>query len=132
MRHRFRPAGLAFLTAVLVTSGGLPWASRTLLAQQPASEPRERSIEVSVTYSLLVPIKPDDQPGQREALEAGRRALYEMAASECQVLEATIASSCRLERLNLHSSVQRQGAAGQSTAQLGANASYRVGLKPRP
>jgi hypothetical protein len=123
------------LTA-LATIGSLLCASSTLSAQQqPTAEPRDRLIEISVSYNLMLPIKTDDTAAQRETLEAGRRMLYEIAAGECKVLQATIASSCRLERLNVQSSIQRHApspAVGQNMAQLGANGSYRIVLKSIP
>lgn len=90
--------------------------------------PAERMIEVAVNYGINIPHKGEGAKGQAEALEAARRMLYEIAAGECKVLLATVATTCRLERLNVQSNVQRH-APGSEMIIVGANSSYRITLK---
>jgi len=114
----------AALAVMVLTSG--------LVAQQPpgvmAPVASERMIDVAVTYSFMVPIKGEDLLAQSKSLEAARRMIYEIAANECATMRATIAATCRLERFNVQSNMQRHGP-GQEMAQVSANASYKVGLK---
>lgn len=118
------------LVLTLVACAVVPAAN----AQQrfPLSVPVEgasgNTIQVSVNYSLSVPLGGDDEKAQSEALEKGRRLVYGIAASECKVLEETIASSCRMERLNVQSNVQR-GSRSTEQIHVGASANYRISLK---
>lgn len=85
-------------------------------------------IQVSVSYSLSLPLSDDDEAAQASALEKGRRLVYGMAAGECKVLEATIATTCQMERLNVQSNVQH-ATRSVERVRIGANASYRIKLK---
>jgi hypothetical protein len=85
-------------------------------------------ISVAVNYSLAIPLKSDDEKAQAEALESGRRMLYGIAANECKVLQSTIATTCRIERLNVQSNVHR-GSRTTDQIQVSGNATYRVTLK---
>ena len=85
-------------------------------------------IQVSVNYSLAIPLKSDAENAQAEALEKGRRAVYGIAAGECKVLQSTIATTCRMERLNVQSNVQR-GPRASEQVHVSGNATYRVTLK---
>jgi hypothetical protein len=91
----------------------------------------ENTIQVSVNYSFSVPVKGADETAQAEALESGRKLIYGIAASECKVLETTIASACRLERLNVQSNTRRNARSEDQPVQIqvGGNASYRIQLK---
>ncbi len=54
--------------------------------------------------------------------------MYAIAAGECRVLQATIASACKLERMNVQSNVQRGSRVNDHVA-ISANATYRITLK---
>lgn len=97
----------------------------------PAERMTENTVQVSVNYNLSIPLKGTDEVAQAEALEKGRKLIYGIAASECKVLETTIAATCRLERLNVQSNARGalRSAEHQAHVQVGGNASYRIGLK---
>jgi hypothetical protein len=88
--------------------------------------------EVRVNYSIRVPIKGDDENSQNAMMEQGRRMLYEMSAKECDLILATIASSCRLEGLNIQANVMRQGRHDADSLNLSANAQFNIELKVKP
>jgi hypothetical protein len=88
------------------------------------------TVSVSVSFSYPVGLEDGDAEKQQQALEKARRRLYEIADKECKVLLATIASSCRLQRLNVRNSVSRRSSSGGQQTQLTANASYRIEPKP--
>jgi len=94
----------------------------------PAENGTSDTVQVSVSYSLSIPLPDDNENAQSEALEKGRRLVYGMAASECKVLQDTIAASCKLERLNVQSNVQPSSRAHERI-RVGASASYRIKLK---
>jgi hypothetical protein len=88
--------------------------------------------EVRVNYSIRVPLKGDDEASQNETMEHGRRMLYEMSAKECELILATIASSCRLEGLNIQANVMRRNRHNGDALNLSANARFKIELKERP
>ncbi len=118
---------LATAAAIAPASAQSPRPFSLRVPAQDGSAGSDGSIQVSVNYGLNLPLKSDDAKAQGETLEGARRALYEIAASECKVLLATIASSCKLERLNVHSNVQRRR--GEDSVNVNGNAAYRVVLK---
>ena len=122
MRHRLATAAALGSALMLGATAGS--------AQSPVmpSTGGERVVEVAVNYSMNLPLKSDDAAAVAKALEGARKAMYEIAASECTVILATIASSCALTRLNVQSNMQRH-APGQEMAHVSANASYKVGLR---
>jgi hypothetical protein len=84
--------------------------------------------EVRVQYSIRMPLKSDDTTAQSDAMEQGRKTLYQARGSECALIISTIASSCRLEGLNVQSNVVRQPGRDQAV-NLSANARLKVVLK---
>lgn len=114
----------------------LTGAATVALAQSPSpfqlrvpaqSDAADGTIQISVSYSLNLPLKSEEANDQAEALESGRRALYGIAAGECKVLMSTIASTCTLQRLNVQSNVRSQR--GERQVYVNGNASYRIALK---
>lgn len=83
-------------------------ALATPVAAQRTQRATPDTINLSVNYSF--PVTGADQTGSQltAAIEAGRRQAYEMAGQECKSLLATIASTCRLSRLNVSSRVMRR------------------------
>ena len=60
--------------------------------------------------------------------ERARRTVYELAGSECAVVEQMLAKTCRLESVNVN--INRQQAAGQTEGYTAAaNLQMRVTLK---
>ena len=90
-----------------------------------------RYVSVTVAYNFALPVKPNDVDSQRASMEQGRTMLYEMTAKECEMLLATMASSCQLERLNLQTSVVRNQRPGEDLLNVSANAQFKIQLKPK-
>jgi hypothetical protein len=116
---------VALLTS-LAAAG--PAMAQTFPLRVPEGGSDGKSIQISVNYGMNLPLKSDDEKSQAEALESARRTLYGIAAGECKVLLATIATECRMERLNVQSNVQRHNPMMQQV-HVSANGSYRVTLK---
>jgi hypothetical protein len=62
-------------------------------------------IRVSLGMSMFVATPANDSAQSLKAQEDGRKMIYVSAGQECDLLRATIASSCRLESINVN--VQR-------------------------
>ncbi len=116
--------------AAILLASALPTAAAAQVPTPPAN-PDDRSIVVTVTYAFNLPVKPNDVDSQRAAMEQSRTMLYQMTAKECDMLQATIAASCQLDRLNVQSNVARHGRPGEETINVSANAQFKVVLKPK-
>jgi len=94
---------------------------------------------------------PHSRPDQRELLRAGpandseqstalrdraSRAIYDLAAHECEVLREKLADDCRLENVNVNITVNRppQQLGGQPTEgfQVAGTLGYRISQKLSP
>lgn len=121
--------GLAAILGVALTSLGGDLHAQSDAPRTPpvvggkTSSPT--TIEVTVSYGLMIPIAVDNKEAQAQALESARVALYAIASKECKLLMEVIAETCVLVRLNVHSNVQRH-APTQPNAHVNANAAYRI------
>jgi hypothetical protein len=119
-------ASLGAIVACLVAPAAL--AQQPFPLRVPPGAGAPDGIQVAVSYSMAIPLENNHEDTQSAALEKGRRLIYGIAAGECKVLEETIAASCRLERLNVQSNVQR-GTRAAERVHVSANAGYRITLK---
>lgn len=108
--------------ALLLVAASLPAGAQSLDRRLGP-----RPVDVTVSYSLVLPVRSTTLDDQKQALENGRRAMYEMASTECKNLLATIALSCQLARLNVQSNMQR--GTNTETTIISASASYQIQLK---
>lgn len=108
--------------ALLLVAASLPASAQSLDRRLGP-----RPVDVTVSYSLVLPVRSTTLDDQKQALENGRRAMYEMASTECKNLLATIALSCQLARLNVQSNMQR--GTNTETTIISASASYQIQLK---
>lgn len=97
-------------------------------AMMPPSPSQGAGVRVQVHVSLVVPGAIDDTEASLQSQERTRRALYETAARECEVLRATIASDCRIESINVNMNRGYSGPQVQGFTATG-NFGYRVTLK---
>lgn len=132
IRHSLRPS-IKVLT-MRVPRSSLPVLALVLAASSPPAGAQSldrrlgpRPVDVTVSYSLMLPVRSNAIDDQKQALENGRRAMYEMASTECKNLLATIALSCQLSRLNVQSNIQRGN--NNETTIISASASYQIQLK---
>jgi hypothetical protein len=78
--------------------------------------------------SFFVADPTDDSEAGVKAQEQARRAIYESAARECEVLRAVIASECRLESINVNVN-RNYGNQGLRGFNAGGNFAFHVILK---
>jgi hypothetical protein len=79
-------------------------------AQTPVVAPAARSnmpasgqqVRITVAVSAFVPAPTNDSDQSLKAQESGRRKVYQLAARECGILRAILASDCRLESININ------------------------------
>lgn len=92
-----------------------------------SAERREEPIRVQVGVNLFFAGPTGESDEAVKLRERARRSVYEMAASECALVEQVLAKTCRLESVNVNINRQFSGQAEGYTA--GGNFVLRVTLK---
>jgi hypothetical protein len=69
---------------------------------------RQGPVRVQSTVTFFVPGPTGDSEAATKAREQARRAVYDMAAHECDLLRETIAKDCRLESVTANVTANRQ------------------------
>jgi hypothetical protein len=123
-----RHISLAAIAAVFI-------AAAPALAQNIVIQPRagtasdaKGEIRVNVGMSFFVAGPTDDSEAGVKAQEQARRAIYESAARECEVLRAVIARDCRLESININVN-RNYGNQGRQGFNASGNFAFHVTLK---
>ena len=92
----------AAIAAILFAA---PAVAQNIVIQSHAATPMtdaKGDVRVSISMNFFVAAPTDDSEAALKAQEQARRALYESAGRECDVLRAAIASDCRLESININ------------------------------
>jgi hypothetical protein len=71
-----------------------------------AGQHQEAPVRVQNNFNFFVPGPNNDSEESRKSRDSARRAIYEMAAKECDLLREVLAKDCRLE--SVASNVSRQ------------------------
>lgn len=102
---------------------------RIVIEQGARPSAFKSEVQVNVSVSFFAPAAVDDSEASVKAQQRARRMLYENASKECDLLRATIATDCRLQRININ--VRTKPGYGRQPAGLNAtgNFSYRITLK---
>ncbi|MEO0619887.1 MAG: hypothetical protein AAFZ01_11500 [Pseudomonadota bacterium] len=114
-----RLAAIAVLASIVFASP---------LSQASASA---ESVRVSISYNLTIKADTDAADDIAAAQSKGRRAMYQMMAAECEVLNETIAASCKLSNFNIQSGnrYRRRTNNADNSVQIRGTGSYRIELK---
>jgi len=123
-----RPAILA-VPLMLLLSASAGAQDRPLIKSGPHPPVFQKEVQVNVSMTFFVPAQLDDGDAVAKAQERARLMLYRSGSKECDLLRATIAGECRLERINVNvrmtPSYRQQG---QGLTASG-NFNYRITLK---
>ena len=71
-----------------------------------AGQHQEAPVRVQNNFNFFVPGPNNDSEESRKSRDNARRAIYEMAAKECDLLREVLAKDCRLESVS--SNISRQ------------------------
>ncbi len=120
---------VGFLCLVPFAGGG----AQTITIQRPQGpvDPNASPIRVQLSVNFFVP-GPANESDQSMALrDRASRAIYEMAARECEILREKLADDCRLESVNVNLNRQQQQFGGQQVEgfQAGGTLGYRITQK---
>ena len=85
-------------------------------------------VNVSVGFSTQVPLPDLSEETLAAAQRAGREYVYRLGRSECVLLKAIIAKTCRLTNLNINTQIQ-QHIPGQPLLSINGNATFTISLK---
>lgn len=122
MRRSLFPAALALLLA------GSVHAQQITIQNRPPAPDTKGEIRVQVNINFFVPGAVINTEASLKAQEEARSALYRSAGHECEVLQAAIATDCRIESVSVNINRnfgQPQNEGFTATGSFG----YRVMLK---
>ena len=97
----------------------------------PFYPPREEGVHVNVNFSVQLPLSNLKPETVDRAREDGRRRFYRFAESECKVLLATIAATCRLANVNVTTRMRERYNQPQPRLDLNGSARYFITLKEK-
>jgi hypothetical protein len=96
-------------------------------------DPNVGPIRVQLSVNFFVPGPANDSEQSTALRDRASRAIYDLAAHECEVLCEKLADDCRLESVNVNITVNRQPQqlGGQPTEgfQVGGTLGYRISRK---
>ena len=126
-RRVFLPTILAALVggvAVTESTGQSVMVERAVAA--PARQ--EGIVRVQLAIQMFIAGPTDESEEADRHRERARRALYDLAAKECDLMRDVIARDCRLESVNVNLSRQQQSPQIFGYQVMG-NMSYQITLK---
>jgi len=109
--------------------------AQTITIQRPAPlDPNVGPIRVQINVNFFVPGPANDSEQSTALRDRASRAIYDLAARECEVLREKLADDCRLENVNVNINRQPQQFGGQMTEgfQVGGTLGYRISQKVSP
>ena len=120
------------LTTILVTLlGGGAVAQSTgqrIVIERPSPNLRQEGmVRVQLTMQMFIAGRTDDSEEAEKARARSRQALYELAGKECDVLRETIASTCRLENVNIN--LNRQAQQNMQGYNVNGSMAFQITLK---
>ncbi len=118
MTVRTRHLGLLLSAAVALCPFGA-WP-------QDATVRREEPIRIQVNINLFFPGPTGESDEAAKLRERVRKSVYEMAGTECTLVEQVLAKTCRLESVNVNLTRQAGGVEGYTAS---GNFAMRVTLK---
>ena len=121
---------LSIILATLL--GAAAGAQPTVVIERPkgGGARQEGIVRVQLQIQLFVAGPTDESEEADKQRERARRIVYEMAARECDLMQAVIARDCRLESVNVNLNRQNNPQVPQMQGyQVGGSMSYRITLK---
>ena len=72
------------------------------------------TVRVSSNFTISQTVKANDTAAIDNAEESGRKIVYERAGQECKLLLETLATTCKLQSLNVFANIQNHQFRGDS------------------
>ncbi len=126
MTRRLIPTAIvaALLAAVAAQSSG-----QHVLTERAVAAPsrQEGIVRIQLTMQLFVTGPTDESEEAEKQRERARRAVYDLASKECDLLRDTIARDCRLESVNVN--LNRQTGPQMNGYMVNGSMAYQISLK---
>jgi len=90
------------LAALTLCLGGSVQAQQITIQNRPPAPELKGEIRVQVNINFFVPGAVSNTEASLKAQEEARSALYRSAGHECEVLQAAIATECRIESVSVN------------------------------
>src|SRR5215207_9666744 len=84
-------------------------SQRVVIERGPSTPRQDGIVRIQMTVQLFLAGPTDDSDEAEKQRERARRALYNLASKECDVLREAIAGDCRLETVNVNLNRQSSG-----------------------
>ena len=126
LRTRFIPAGLGMLFLVAPALAQSP--GQRIIMEQTAGSRQEGWVRVQSNINFFVAGPTGETEEAQKLRDRARRAVYEMAARECDLLRDVIAKECRMESVS--NNINRQyGNQQQEGFTITGSMSFQITLK---
>jgi hypothetical protein len=90
---------------------------------------RKDTVNVSVNFSVQLPLKDMKEDTIKRQQESGRELFYRLTQTECKILLTTIAKTCRLSNLNVSTRMRERYNQPQPRLDVSGSARYLITLK---
>ncbi len=113
------------LLAGLMLAPGLAPAKASIMAPFPGGG---QPVNVNVGFNTQVPLPDLSEETLAAVQKAGREYVYRLGRSECALLKAIIAKTCRLTNLNINTQIQQHNNQ-PPRLHINGNATFTISLK---
>ena len=126
MRTRFIPAALGLLFLAIPAVAQTP--GQRIIMEQSTAVRQEGWVRIQSTINFFVAGPTGESEEAQKLRDRARRAVYEMAARECDLLREVIAKDCRMEQVS--NNINRQyGQQQQEGFNITGSMSFQITLK---
>ena len=119
------------LVAMLGGAAGAQTAGQRIVIERPSPAARQEGmvrIQLSIQMFIAGPI--DDSEEAEKGRTRARNLIYDLASKECDLMRQVIASTCRLENVNINFNRQiRQSSQTEQGYGVNGQMSFQIGLK---
>jgi hypothetical protein len=126
LRTCFIPAALGLLFLAVPAVAQTP--SQRIVMEQSGSVRQEGWVRIQSTISFFVAGPTGESEEAQKLRDRARRAVYEMAARECDLLRDAIAKDCRMEQVS-NNIIRQYGQQQQEGFNITGSMSFQITLK---
>jgi hypothetical protein len=126
LRTRFIPAALGLLFLAVPAVAQTP--NQRIVMEQSGSVRQEGWVRIQSTISFFVAGPTGESEEAQKLRDRARRAVYEMAARECDLLRDAIAKDCRMEQVS-NNIIRQYGQQQQEGFNITGSMSFQITLK---
>ena len=120
---------MTILSALFASAVAAPSIGQQVVIEKPSAAPGRQDgiVRIQLTMQLFVSGPTDESEEAEKQRERARRAVYDLASKECELLRNTIARDCRLELVNVQ--LHRQTGQQMQGYTVNGSMNYQISLK---